>query len=1096
MYSCGTRKDLCGGCHCLVCECISMVMAHARKSTPRRRQHHLASLPVRGFHVLELIPVLIPLTLIILSRAADGAATIKLVGAKIVKTNVTAASIVPAVGATTVNATGGATTVQASTETNYLGYPPYSREPLIFARAAGERANAKLVTADNYVGYPPYSQDPSIFARAGGEGQTNVTADAAAGNGATTLKGDEGGGAAPPIKPQNVNTVWREGYDGEGTTHEQLGQKHWPAAEYSPYVSYAPYSRDLASTSRALNVVYNFTHFLFDTFINEEPALPPGYVEATDEDQLRLGPNVHGNDWAALMNRYWSLLLFVIFLLAWIIIIPFVGVCYCCLCCCLRCKQGCTQCSARKDFRWRIGCGVCLLVMILCLISGLVTTFVANKFMDRGFAETKVTMRRANDDTCVFLRDVADHIHHLMVHNYQQLEAHLDEHLNNAHDHIFLDLADTSDGNSLSELERILDNMPKASQLMKQVDVLEKEMRFYGSQLKDGLRGMKRTVSYAAFWLCPYTDCHKFARNNRIQQIDTSACLHFDMIPNSTVYVNAIEKIMKDRLYVIPKLAIVRLNKIKEMIKKQMRLVVPPILKSIDNGRLVYLQKAVEIRDIIEGVISKIHLDTLSSTKTFDDVYEMFGPDRSAVNQIIIILILIVILILTAALICGCAGSTRRAPGRSGFCSKGMAASCLLIAIILIFCVFSFITLVGLFYLMIGLVTHEAACATKHGDDLSIIFRRLDTLMDINRYMVGNRVDSTASSRTLEVSNSIRSCHANESIFEMLIALNVFNINDLANREILIHNEESTPLFTDDLSALYILKAEEKIKLNEMLTGNLSLYHSSLYKQHLCTKFVHTHLTVLAKRLYGLSTFLAGNGVIPGSIQFKLDYQNAMQYFENMHEPLRRSINKILEKVKLIDSLILYDNHNFNKSISLILEAAEKSENFIQSKGKDFINTLAKNLTATANEVIKDYVEMVILESKKNVGHCQPLAYIYYQGIHFVCSRLVDPINAFWASILLCALLLLPILFVCHRLMCLYLRIYPIVAVTGDPVSSCPFCTGQPAPVTFCHGGQQAHCECPFGNRTDQAASAAPQKTGNQVQWADQVTGENKPKND
>jgi len=39
--------------------------------------------------------------------------------------------------------------------------------------------------------------------------------------------------------------------------------------------------------------------------------------------------------------------------------------------------------------------------------------------------------------------------------------------------------------------------------------------------------------------------------------------------------------------------------------------------------------------------------------------------------------------------------------------------------------------------------------------------------------------------------------------------------------------------------------------------------------------------------------------------------------------------------------------------------------------------------------------------------------------------------NGFWVGILLCALLFLPILFVAHRLMCLYKKIYPYLATVG-----------------------------------------------------------------
>jgi len=51
-----------------------------------------------------------------------------------------------------------------------------------------------------------------------------------------------------------------------------------------------------------------------------------------------------------------------------------------------------------------------------------------------------------------------------------------------------MDLSDTSEANSMEELARVLANTPKALNLMKQVNFLEKEIRFLTAQLRDGIR--------------------------------------------------------------------------------------------------------------------------------------------------------------------------------------------------------------------------------------------------------------------------------------------------------------------------------------------------------------------------------------------------------------------------------------------------------------------------------------------------------------------------------------------------------------------------------------------------------------------------------
>lgn len=55
-----------------------------------------------------------------------------------------------------------------------------------------------------------------------------------------------------------------------------------------------------------------------------------------------------------------------------------------------------------------------------------------------------------------------------------------------AHTHIFLDLMDASEANAVYDLKRILENMEEAHKLIQEVDKLEKDLRFYGTQLRDG----------------------------------------------------------------------------------------------------------------------------------------------------------------------------------------------------------------------------------------------------------------------------------------------------------------------------------------------------------------------------------------------------------------------------------------------------------------------------------------------------------------------------------------------------------------------------------------------------------------------------------
>ncbi|EDW93857.1 prominin-like protein isoform X1 [Drosophila yakuba] len=825
---------------------------------------------------------------------------------------------------------------------------------------------------------------------------------------------------------------WRKGYVGHGTTHEQLGQPHWPPVEYTAYRPTTNYSKAPPPPTSAMNPIFNFTHFLYDKILYREEPIPEGYIVVKNSDTLSLGPKVEENDWRDLLAHYWLALIWVFILVLLIIIIPFIAVCYCCFCCCRRCRQGCPPCTSKQDAQRRFCCGICLLILIIGLIFGIIIAFVTNKMIDSGFAETSETMKRGSEDTCTYLKDVSDHVYHLMMNNYEEMETHVLDQLTHAHRHIFLDLSDTSESNSLAEMERVLENMPEALELMRQVEKMEKDLRFYGSQLRDGVRGIKRDVNFAVANLCQLQMCQKFLISSNIEHIDSSQCLHFDNLPNTKEFVEGMETIVANKYYAIPQRGLERLKKVSDKVKTQLSFVVPPMMRDLTKGRTIFREQATNVRNIVEGVLSDIHIKTLHSTKSFEDVYDRYGHDRNVVSLIVCLLILLVLFILIFALLCGCFGRRRTGYGDE-CCSKSTGATCLLLAILLIFCVFSIIALVGLFYFMLGMVTYQGACAPLRDQENNTIFRQLDASIDLNHFLPASE-STKEMMQPLKMSSAIKACRANQTIFDMMRQHKIYDINDLTRIKVMTHAQENTDsikVFDEDLSTVVLLTQEERDELNAARDSKLAKYHSSLYLPSLCTQFTPMNLNALSEQLYKLSNDLEYPAYGWAKVSFWNEGLNTKAFYRNFVPKLTSLVEKMKANLKKIDELISYENNDFTNTIKILTATAINSEQFIQKRGKDYINTLGSNLTQSIDQMIDDYIDMIIKEANESVGHCAPLSYIYYRGVDLICHRIVDPINGFWVGILLCALLFLPILFVAHRLMCLYKKIYPYLATVG-----------------------------------------------------------------
>lgn len=113
-------------------------------------------------------------------------------------------------------------------------------------------------------------------------------------------------------------------------------------------------------------------------------------------------------------------------------------------------------------------------------------------------------------------------------------------------------------------------------------------------------------------------------------------------LPNTSALITGMEDIVKQNYNLIPQAGIARMRKIADQIKTQMETVIPPIKLDLFKGKSVFRDSATQVRNKVDAVISDIHLKTLKSSKSFEDVYERFGPDRSLMSTIACMLIMLV----------------------------------------------------------------------------------------------------------------------------------------------------------------------------------------------------------------------------------------------------------------------------------------------------------------------------------------------------------------------------------------------------------------------------------------------------------------------
>lgn len=92
----------------------------------------------------------------------------------------------------------------------------------------------------------------------------------------------------------------------------------------------------------------------------------------------------------------------------------------------------------------------------------------------------------------------------------------------------------------------------------------------------------------------------------------------------------------------IPKRALLRFKEVGDKIAVAMEQVVPPLRMDVSKGHEIFQTQASKVRNLIDSVISDIHMRTMHSTQSFEDIHDKYGTDRSLISVLACLLVLLV----------------------------------------------------------------------------------------------------------------------------------------------------------------------------------------------------------------------------------------------------------------------------------------------------------------------------------------------------------------------------------------------------------------------------------------------------------------------
>lgn len=177
-------------------------------------------------------------------------------------------------------------------------------------------------------------------------------------------------------------------------------------------------------------------------------------------------------------------------------------------------------------------------------------------------------------------------------------------------------------------------------------------------------------------------------------------------------------------------------------------------------------------------------------------------------------------------------------------------------------------------------------------------------------------------------------------------------------------------------------------------------------------------------------------------------------YQDNLVTPMQDQTAEMTQLANRLDETLRFNRSSFEEAMKALSAEIAGAEQFIAHNGTQFVQQVARDLTARFLAEITAYLEHVIHQTKNELGRCAPLSQVYNATLVAACQRVVDPFvsmrllpkwveidrsavtdldlfscsflqNGFWVGVAWCVLLFLPTIVISAKLSTLYQKSDP-----------------------------------------------------------------------
>ncbi|KAI5698871.1 hypothetical protein M8J75_013032 [Diaphorina citri] len=812
---------------------------------------------------------------------------------------------------------------------------------------------------------------------------------------------------------------------------------------YEPFDYTEPnISRAYASSTRfyskGMGHLYYFTNLFINTILKDQ-AYPEGFLQVVDGNTIQLA-DVR-TEWTVYWRHYGPTLAVLLAFTLLGLLMPVFGLLFCCCRCTGRCSARTQPFDKRYDFCKRHAYGMLLCALTVLISFGVVCSFVTNENLEEGAHNLAKELRTSLKDVDLYVNNTKVEVNHLLINNFNDYVCMTSGEI------VKNRLGTMSNAAVLTNLTNIVHGLAAIRNDLKEIDSLTRSLQDTAEQLEIALTEFRQTLLQKLNQCKNDVACRNLMRKYNIKDLSLEANFtkvlqtYIPKLPNVTASLQNISTLISSDI----EQEVLKSKRAFDNIKLDIQRTVDEHIPEIT----AYIAKTGErlrsgSRDINE-VLDRFHeVVDAQGSRTIDHgdaLLKQYGHYRYYVGLGVSFILLTVLLCLSLGLLCGFCGARPDSGYSDDCCNKGSGASFLMLGVWVMFISSAALAFVTLIYFITGVTADRVICEPLKNPGNSRIFSLLDqtsndggprglprefrySMADEDRSRGGGAslYSEEKGSKDLVMSEIVRSCHKNSSLFNVLQLRQFTPLADLMKYSENNQLRQVIKELSQNIHVNYkikILTPEAQEQLLRLSSSPLSDIDFPAYTHILGEKITSIDLLALSAAINETIEKLP-----PSQNELKLALRNNVMYLKMHHETQVVGMLDLSKRLEAAASL-LHEHLKFNHSslgaaVDNLLKQVEDAQTMLDKKGPTLVAQLGSDFGSEFEKHVDHYVSRVINHLEFDVGKCWPLSLVYNATVVSGCSKIL-----FWFSVGGVFLLFIPAIVISVKLASLYQKSDP-----------------------------------------------------------------------